>query len=108
MKVKSILIGPSITAAFAMVSLNIVGCAMQQRCASSECLSDVRITAKVEAQLHRYPDLGPPNLISVETHDLVVYLSGSVSAGEQSRAAESVVAGMPGVARVVNTIFVAK
>ena len=91
-----------------VLAANLVGCVAQPKCGSSECVSDAKITTNVEAQLNRYPELGPPNLISVETRDRVVYLSGSVSAGEQRRTAESVVAALPGVEKVVNTIYVAK
>jgi osmotically-inducible protein OsmY len=91
-----------------VASANLAGCATQPKCGSGECASDAKITHNVEAQLNRYPDLGPPNLISVETRHHVVYLSGSVSAGEQRETAVSLVAGMAGVERVVDTIYVAK
>jgi len=84
------------------------GCVGQPKCRSSECVSDAKITTSVEAQLNQHGDLGPPNLISVQTREGVVYLSGSGSAGEQSRTAESLVAGLPGVERIVNTIAVTK
>ena len=90
-----------------MLSGVLLGCAYEQRCGLGECPADAKISSNVQTRLNQYPDLGPPNQISVQTHDHVVYLSGLVSAGEQSRAAEAVAAGSPGVKRVVNTIAVA-
>lgn len=98
----------NVLAVLSMVAVNLTECLAGPKCTSSECASDVKITSTMEAQLSNYPELGPPNLISVQTRDRVVYLSGSVSAGEQSRTAEAVVARLPGVERVVNTIFVTK
>jgi hypothetical protein len=54
-----------------------------------------------------YRELGPPNLIGVQTLDHVVYLSGEVSAGEFSAVAESAAHQVPGVTKVVNSISVA-
>ena len=98
----------NVLAVLSVVAVNLTGCLAEPKCASSECASDAKITSTAKAQLNKYPELGPPNLISVQTRDRVVYLSGSVSAGVQSRTAEKVVARLPGVQRVVNTIWVTK
>jgi len=49
--------------------------------------------------------LGPPNSISVQTLNHVVYLNGLVSVGNMSTA-QSVAQGVKGVARVENKIAV--
>jgi osmotically-inducible protein OsmY len=82
------------------------GCAAYDKCKSGGCSRDAQITTNVQARFQQHPDLGPPNSISVQTLDHVVYLSGEVSAGELSSAAESVAHEVPGVTRVVNSIAV--
>jgi osmotically-inducible protein OsmY len=91
-----------------VLTASLMGCASPLNCGSSQCMSDEKITSNAEAELKRHPDLGPPDHISVQTRDGVVYLSGSVSAGEQGRTAEAAVAALPGVKRVVNSIYVTK
>jgi osmotically-inducible protein OsmY len=82
------------------------GCATYGKCKSDGCSGDAKITTNVQTLFDQHQELGPPNLISVQTLDHVVYLSGEVSAGEFSDVAESVAHGAPGVARVVNSIAV--
>jgi osmotically-inducible protein OsmY len=84
------------------------GCATSGKCESGGCSSDAKITTNVQTLFQQHPDLGPPNLITVQTRDSVVYLSGTVSAGEFSEAAESVAHEAPGVTRIVNTIAVSR
>ena len=86
----------------------LAGCATSGKCESGGCSSDAKITTNVQALFQQHPDLGPPNLIRVETRDSVVYLSGVVSAGEFSEAAESVAHEAPGVRRIVNTISISR
>jgi len=67
---------------------------------------DAKIRSSVQAVLDRHPDLGPPNSITVQTRAGVVYLYGEVSMGLEREMAESLAEEIPGVARVVDSIFV--
>jgi osmotically-inducible protein OsmY len=96
----------NVIALILIAAASLAGCAAREACQSGECRSDSAITADVQAKLNQYPDLGPPNLINVETRNHIVYLSGSVSAGIQKETAEEVSTKSPGVERVVNTIEV--
>jgi len=69
---------------------------------------DAQLKANVVQSLDRHAELRAPNLISVQTRGGVVYLSGQVSAGQQSAAAEMVAEGTPGVTRVVNSISISR
>jgi osmotically-inducible protein OsmY len=82
------------------------GCATYGKCGLEGCPSDAKITAKVQAAFNHHPDLGPPNSINIQTLNHVVYLSGEVSEGNMSEAAESVAHKIKGVTKVVNTIAV--
>ena len=82
------------------------GCATYGKCESRECSGDAKVTTNVQRLLDQHSELGPPNSISVETRDHVVYLSGEVSAGEFRDVAESAAREAPGVVRVVNSIAV--
>jgi osmotically-inducible protein OsmY len=84
------------------------GCATSGKCESGGCSADAKITASVQARFDQHAELGPPNLIRVETRDRVVYLSGVVSAGEFSDVAESVAHEAPGVTRIVNSISISR
>jgi osmotically-inducible protein OsmY len=63
-------------------------------------------TAALDTNLASICSPLPPNLITVQTRDSVVYLSGVVSAGEFREAAESVAHEAPGAMRIVNRIAV--
>ena len=76
------------------------------KCESAGCSGDAKITTNVQALFQQHPELGPLNLIGVQTLDHVVYLAGEVSASEFSAVAESAAHGAPGVVRVVNSIAV--
>jgi osmotically-inducible protein OsmY len=67
---------------------------------------DAKITTSVQALLDQHPELGPPKSITVQTRAGVVYLYGQVSAGLERETAESIAEQTPGVARVVDSIFV--
>ena len=82
------------------------GCAVERKCGLDGCPGDAKITQNVQALINQHDDLGPPNIIQVQTLDHVVYLSGEVSASEFSAVAESAAHGAPGVVRVVNSIAV--
>jgi osmotically-inducible protein OsmY len=82
------------------------GCATYNNCGIGGCTDDAKITANVQALFVQYAELGPPNLIDVQTVDQVVYLNGLVGEGLESSTAESVALQAPGVKRVVNSIAV--
>jgi osmotically-inducible protein OsmY len=82
----------------------LAGCAAYSKCGFHGCPGDAEITAKVQALFAQHADLGPPNLIQVETRDRVVYLTGQVSTGLQKEIAGSIARQAPGATRVVNSI----
>ena len=77
-----------------------------EKCESSGCSSDAKITTQVQASLDRHPDLGAPSSIKVQTRAGVVYLYGEVSTGLERESAESLAEKTPDVVRVVDSIFV--
>jgi osmotically-inducible protein OsmY len=82
------------------------GCATNPKCVSSGCQGDAKITAAVQALFDTYPVLEPPNLLTVQTADRVVFLNGLVATDLQRDMAETVALRAPGVAMVVNGIAV--
>jgi osmotically-inducible protein OsmY len=93
-------------ASFLILTVALAGCATVRECGSNACADDAKISANVQTQLDRRPELGPPHSIDVQTIDHVVYLNGFVSAGLESETAQSVADEVPGVARVVSNIAV--
>jgi osmotically-inducible protein OsmY len=91
-------------ASFLILTVALPGCATLRESGSNA--DDAKISANVQTQLDRRPELGPPHSIDVQTIDRVVYLNGFVSASLESETAESVADEAPGVARVVNDIAV--
>jgi len=69
---------------------------------------DAKIRANVRELLDRHPELGAPNLITVQARHGVVYLYGKVSSGLERETAESLAGETAGVARVVDSIYVTK
>jgi osmotically-inducible protein OsmY len=97
--------------AFALVAIfasALQGCATYKDCGFAGRTGDAKITANVHTLFDQHPELGPPNSIDVQTLDHVVYLDGLVSAGFDSRTAESVAHQAPGVTQVVNLIAVSR
>ena len=92
-------------ASFLILTLTLPGCATFRESGSNTDV-DAKISANVQTQLDRRPELGPPHSIDVQTLNHVVYLNGIVSAGLESETAESVADEAPGAARVVNDIAV--
>ena len=82
------------------------GCATFGKCEPGECSGDAKITTNVQALLDQHPELGAPHSITVQTRARVVYLYGEVCAGLERETAESLAEETPGVARVVDSIFV--
>jgi len=82
------------------------GCATYEKCGLEGCPGDAKITANVQARLNQDTDLGPPDSITVQTLNSVVYLNGLVDVGFEKRMAETAARGVPGVTKVVNNISV--
>jgi len=82
------------------------GCASYRTCDTGGCTADAKITAEVEAQLARRPALEPPNILTVQTYNRVVFLYGQVDTYLESELAASLASEVPGVAYVVNSIGV--
>jgi osmotically-inducible protein OsmY len=95
------------TLAFAAMLAGVAaGCADLRQQGSQGDSPDAKVTADVEAQLNRMPELGPPGAIRVQTVAHIVYLNGLVDGGLQKRNAESAVRQIPGVIQVANDIDV--
>lgn len=74
------------------------------KCGIRGCPGDADITMNVRSLFHQHPELEPPNLITVQTVDRVVYLYGLVDTDFERVTAESVALQAQGVVRVVNSI----
>ena len=92
-------------ASFLILTVALPGCATFRE-SGSNAAADTKISANVQTQLDRRPELGPPHSIEVQTINHVVYLNGFVTTGLESETAESVADEASGVARVVNDIAV--
>ena len=86
----------------------LTGCATYKKCGLEGCSGDAKITQNVQTLFDKHPELGPPNLINVQTLDRVVYLNGMAATGLESREAESVAREAPGVTRIVNMIEITR
>jgi osmotically-inducible protein OsmY len=82
----------------------LLGCATNRKCGIHGCPSDAKTTAEVQALFNQHPALEPPNLLSVQTLDHVVYLYGLVDTDLEREMAESVALQATGVTKVVNSI----
>ena len=91
-----------------LILIGLSGCATYEKCGAEGCAGDRQITADVHAAFDQHSELGEPNLINVQTVNHVVYLTGSVSAGEMRATAESVARQVKGVAQVEDSIYVTK
>jgi osmotically-inducible protein OsmY len=80
------------------------GCAAYRKCGFAGCPGDAEIAAEVRALFKQHPALEPPNLLTVQTLDHVVYLYGVVDTDLEREMAESVALQAHGVAKVVNSI----
>jgi osmotically-inducible protein OsmY len=83
------------------------GCAAYdtyRQCGAAGCPGDAQITAEVRSLLGQHPELGPPNLVYVQTLNRVVYLSGQVATGLQRETAEALARRAPGERGVVDII----
>jgi osmotically-inducible protein OsmY len=84
------------------------GCATYSKCGLDGCPEDAKITADVQARLQNDPDLGGLSMVQVRTLNHVVYLTGQVTDGLQRRVAGYIASETKGVARVENSISLAK
>ena len=95
--------------AFVLLSIgvgigSITGCAAYRKCGFSGCPEDAILAAEVQQRFSQHAVLQPPNLLTVQSHDHVVYLYGLVDTQLERDIAESVARETPGVAKVVNSI----
>jgi osmotically-inducible protein OsmY len=90
--------------AFALILACVSGCATYRKCGFEGCPGDAKIAAAVRTLFEQHPELEPPNLLTVQTLDHVVYLYGVVDTDYQRLMAESVALQAPGVTKVVNSI----
>jgi osmotically-inducible protein OsmY len=89
---------------FAIILTGAAGCAAYRKCGFDGCPGDAQITAEVRALFDQHPVLEPPNLLTVQTLDHVVYLYGVVDTDLERETAESVALQATGVTKVVNSI----
>jgi len=91
-------------ASVGVVVMVMSGCAAYRECGFRGCPGDAQISSEVQALFQQHSALEPPNLISVQTLNHVVYLYGIVATDLQRQLAEAVAASAPGVVKVVNSI----
>jgi osmotically-inducible protein OsmY len=91
-------------AATLILSGPVGGCAAFEKCGFGGCPGDAKITSDVRSLFEQHAALEPPNLLSVQTLNRVVYLNGVVDTDLERQLAESVAHEAPGVAKVVNSI----
>jgi osmotically-inducible protein OsmY len=84
------------------------GCATNPPCGSERCQRDTKITAEVQALFDMTPVLEPPNMLTIQTSDRVVFLYGLVANDLERQTAETVALRAPGVVMVVNGIAAEK
>jgi osmotically-inducible protein OsmY len=87
-----------------LLSLGAAGCASQSACNSTSCANDSKITARVQDDLDKRTEFGPPHSIRVSTTDGVVYLHGHVANSAMKRSIEELVSSENGVVNVVDSI----
>jgi osmotically-inducible protein OsmY len=91
----------------ALVAALLSACAAYKKCGFDGCPGDADLAARVRAEFAVHAELQPPNLITVQTVNHVVYLYGLVDTDFQQQMAESVAHQVPGVTQVVNSIGLA-
>ena len=96
----------SVSAGVLLLAGLLPGCAAESKCRWGGCPGDAQITASLQTQLNRHPDLEGVNSINVQTLHHVVYLSGGVGSGLMRETVEAIARKTPGVTRVEDTIAV--
>jgi osmotically-inducible protein OsmY len=79
-------------------------CAAYEKCGFGGCPGDAQLEASVRAAFEQHAELGPPNLLNIQSVDHVVYLYGLLDTDFQRQMAESVAHQVPGVTKVINSI----
>jgi osmotically-inducible protein OsmY len=88
-----------------LLAVALAGCASSAaQCTSADCQADAKITAAVQQQLKEHRELGPPNVVYVQTRGGTVYLTGQVTTDLQRDTAESIARQVPGVVQVINSV----
>ena len=82
------------------------GCATYEKCGLRGCPGDADLSKNVQESINQHMGSAAPDSIKVTTLDQVVYLNGQVDYGLQRSTAESVAHQVPGVAKVVNNLYV--
>jgi hypothetical protein len=82
------------------------GCAAYRKCGFG-CPGDAKLASAVRTAFETHPELEPPNLLTVQSVDQVVYLYGLVDTDFQRQMAEAVAHQTPGVTKVINSIGLA-
>ncbi len=90
-----------------LASLALSACASYEKCGFGGCAGDAELAAHVRAAFADHAELQPPNLITVQSVNHVVYLYGLVDTDLQLQTAEALAHEIPGVTRVVNSIGIA-
>jgi osmotically-inducible protein OsmY len=85
----------------------LLGCATNRNCAAVSC-PDARLTDEVQALFDAHAVLEPPNMLTVQTTNGVVYLNGLVATDLERQTAQMVALQAPGVSTVVNNIVAEK
>ena len=94
----------ALTAAFLLMSTALLCACATAPCSEAVCRDDRALQSEVEQLLAQHPDLGPPNIISVQVHNGIVYLHGLVATDLQKQDAEAVIRQSPRVKQVENMI----
>jgi osmotically-inducible protein OsmY len=95
---------PLVLAVLLLLAAALAGCVSSPQCNSAQCQGDAKINADVQSRIKEHRELGPPNMVYVQTRGGVVYLTGQVATDLQRETAETVAGGVPGVTNVVNSI----
>ncbi|HEY2683479.1 MAG TPA: BON domain-containing protein [Steroidobacteraceae bacterium] len=94
----------SLKPVFVLSSTMLIAACAAKPCQAPACGDDQSLVAEVQGLLAQHPDLGPPNIITVQAHNGVVYLHGLVATDLQKQDAEDVIKRSPRVKRVENMI----
>lgn len=82
----------------------LAGCAEFRKCGFEGCPEDEKMAADVRALFSQHPSLEPPNLLTVQASNHVIYLYGLVDTDLEREMAASIAMEAPGVDKVVNSI----
>jgi osmotically-inducible protein OsmY len=84
----------------------LTGCATYEKCGLQGCPGDADLSNTVQESINQQMSSVAPDSIRVTTLDHVVYLNGQVDYGLEKNTAETVAKQVPGVAKVVNNLYV--